>query len=157
MAIMVNQVGYEADALGKKAVVSRPGSYVLKNAAGEEAWQGETGTAVQDPLCGETLYPLDFGSVRAAGKYYLEDGQGEHSDTFEIGKDVYAGVHNAMVKALYFQRCGCALEENTQVPTFMRPAIWRTAGSTGRRGRRWKPGAAGTMPEIMGVISLPGR
>lgn len=116
MAIMVNQVGYEADALGKKAVVSRPGSYVLKNAAGEEAWQGETGTAVQDPLCGETLYPLDFGSVRAAGKYYLEDGQGEHSDTFEIGKDVYAGVHNAMVKALYFQRCGCALEEKYAGP-----------------------------------------
>lgn len=116
MAIMVNQVGYETDAVSKKAVASQPGGYVLKNAAGEVIWQGQAGEAVQDPLCGETLYPLDFGNVQAAGKYYMENGTGERSDTFEIGKDVLAGVHNAMVKALYYQRCGCALEEKYAGP-----------------------------------------
>lgn len=116
MAIMVNQVGYEADAASKKAAVSQPGSYVLKNTAGEAVWQGQTGEAVQDPLCGETLYSLDFGDVRAAGRYSLEDPAGERSDTFEIGKDVLAGVHNAMIKALYYQRCGCALEEKYAGP-----------------------------------------
>lgn len=116
MAIMVNQVGYETDAASKKAVASQPGGYVLKNAAGEVVWQGQAEDAVQDPLCGETLYPLDFGSVQTAGKYYLENGTGERSDTFEIGKDVLSGVHNAMVKALYFQRCGCALEEKYAGP-----------------------------------------
>ena len=116
MAIMVNQVGYEADAASKKAVASQPGGYVLKNAAGEVIWRGQAGEAIQDPLCGETLYPLDFGSVREKGKYYLENGAGERSDTFEIGKDVLAGVHNAMIKALYYQRCGCALEEKYAGP-----------------------------------------
>ncbi|MDE6674750.1 MAG: hypothetical protein K2K19_08055, partial [Acetatifactor sp.] len=116
MAIMVNQVGYEADAASKKVVASKPGVYVLKNTVGEVIWQGQAGEAVQDPLCGETLYPLDFGSVQTAGKYYLENGAGERSDTFEIGKDVLAGVHNAMIKALYFQRCGCALEEKYAGP-----------------------------------------
>lgn len=116
MTIMVNQVGYEADAASKKAVASQSGGYVLKNAAGEVIWQGQAGDAVQDPLCGETLYPLDFGSAQTAGKYYLENEAGERSDTFEIGKDVLAGVHNAMIKALYFQRCGCALEEKYAGP-----------------------------------------
>lgn len=116
MVIMVNQVGYEMDAASKKAVVSQLGSYVLKNAAGEVIWQGQAGDAVQDPLCGETLYPLDFGSVQMAGKYYLENATGERSDTFEIGRDVLAGVHNAMVKALYYQRCGCVLEEKYAGP-----------------------------------------
>lgn len=116
MAIMVNQVGYEAAASHKLAVADTPGSYVLKNAAGEVLWQGRTGEAVQDPLCGETLYPLDFGSVQTPGKYVLEDAQGAGSDAFEIGRDVLAGVHNAMIKALYFQRCGCALEERYAGP-----------------------------------------
>lgn len=116
MAIMVNQVGYEAAADRKKAVADRPGSYVLKNTAGEVLWQGQAGAAVQDPLCGETLYPLDFGSVKTPGKYVLEDAEGVRSDTFEIGRDVLAGVHNAMIKALYFQRCGCALEEKYAGP-----------------------------------------
>ena len=116
MAIMVNQVGYEAAASHKKAVADRPGSYALKNAAGEVLWQGQTGEAVSDPLCGETLYPLDFGSVGAPGKYHLESAGGEKSDTFAIDRDVLAGVHNAMIKALYFQRCGCALEEKYAGP-----------------------------------------
>lgn len=116
MAIMVNQVGYEAAASHKLAVADTPGSYVLKNAAGEVLWQGRTGEAMQDPLCGETLYPLDFGSVQTPGKYVLEDAQGAGSDAFEIGRDVLAGVHNAMIKALYFQRCGCALEERYAGP-----------------------------------------
>ncbi len=116
MAIMVNQVGYEAAVSYKKAVADRPGSYVLKNAAGEILWQGQAGEAVSDPLCGETLYPLDFGSVQAPGKYHLESAAGEKSDTFTIDRDVLAGVHNAMIKALYFQRCGCALEEKYAGP-----------------------------------------
>lgn len=116
MAIMVNQVGYEAAASHKKAVADRPGSYALKNAAGEVLWQGQTGEAVSDPLCGEPLYPLDFGSVGAPGKYHLESAGGEKSDTFAIDRDVLAGVHNAMIKALYFQRCGCALEEKYAGP-----------------------------------------
>lgn len=116
MAIMVNQVGYEAAVSHKKAVADRPGSYVLKNAAGEILWQGQAGEAVSDPLCGETLYPLDFGSVQAPGKYHLESAAGEKSDTFTIDRDVLAGVHNAMIKALYFQRCGCALEEKYAGP-----------------------------------------
>ena len=116
MTIMVNQVGYEADAASKKGVVSQPGSYTLKNAEGKIAWQGQTGEAVQDPLCGETLYSLDFGSVQTAGKYYLESAEGVRSDSFVIGQDVLKGVHNAMIKALYFQRCGCALEEKYAGP-----------------------------------------
>lgn len=116
MAIMVNQVGYEADAASKKAVASQPGSYVLKNVGGEVVWQGQAGEAVLDPLCGETLYPLNFGSVQTAGTYYLENAGGVRSDSFAIGEDVLKGVHNAMIKALYFQRCGCALEEKYAGP-----------------------------------------
>ena len=116
MKIMVNQVGYELAAPSKKAVADQPGIYVLKSASGEKVWQGQAGAAVEDPLCGEKLYPLDFGAVRTAGKYYMEGPDGAQSDSFVIQKDVLADVHNAMIKALYFQRCGCALEEKYAGP-----------------------------------------
>lgn len=115
MAIMVNQVGYEAVTATKRAVVSQPGSYALRSVTGKTVWEGETGAAIEDPLCGETLYSVDFGSVQEAGRYYLE-GAGEKSDAFAVGRDVLAGVHNAMIKALYYQRCGCALEEKYAGP-----------------------------------------
>ncbi len=108
--ILVNQVGYNTHQL-KKAVVTEPGAYQVKNDKGEVVLNVGTKAAIQDPLCRETLYTLDFSKLTSLGTYKLVSQYGEESDSFAIAEDVYAEVHNAMIKALYFQRCGCALEE----------------------------------------------
>jgi len=108
--IMLNQVGYTLNQ-SKIAVVTTPGAYQVKNDKGEVVLNLGTKAAVQDPLCRETLYKLDFSKVTVPGSYKLVSQYNEESYSFVVGEDVYADVHNAMIKALYFQRCGCALEE----------------------------------------------
>ena len=108
--IMLNQVGYNPKQK-KWAAVQYPGRYRVKNEKGDVVTELGTKAAIQDPLSGETIYPLEFTKLTAEGKYYLEYEYGDISKHFEIKKDAYREVHNAMIKALYFQRCGCALEE----------------------------------------------
>lgn len=108
--IMLNQVGYSPKQK-KWAAVQEPGRYQVKNEKGEAVLELGTKAAIQDPLSGETLYPLEFTKLTAEGKYYLAHEYGDVSKHFEVKEDVYRDVHNAMIKALYFQRCGCALEE----------------------------------------------
>lgn len=108
--IMVNQVGYSLNG-AKGAVVTNPGAYQVKNEGGEVVLNVGTKAAIQDPLCRETLYPLDFSALDKTGTYRLVSQYGEESYSFAVCEDVYKDVHNAMIKALYFQRCGCALEE----------------------------------------------
>lgn len=108
--IMLNQVGYNVNQK-KVAVVKMPGPYQVKNQQGEVVMTISTREGIHDPLSRETLYRLDFSKLTRPGKYKLVHFFGEESYSFVIGDDVYEDVHNAMIKALYFQRCGCALEE----------------------------------------------
>ena len=108
--IMLNQVGYDLKQ-SKRAVVTEAGTYQVINSQGEVVAKAQTGEAIPDPLCGETLYKLDFSAVCEPDTYKLVSQNGEASYSFAIGEDIYEKVHNAMIKALYFQRCGCALEE----------------------------------------------
>ena len=108
--IMLNQVGYNPQQK-KWAAVQEPGRYQVKNEKGEVVLEVGTKAAIQDPLCAETLYPLDFTKLTKPGEYRLVHEYGDTSCKFMIGEDIYRDVHNAMIRALYFQRCGCALEE----------------------------------------------
>lgn len=167
MAIYVNQVGYETTGYEKKAVVNRVGTYELKSAANEVIWSGKTlgyaaegvwtqeGNAFEDPLAGENVYVLDFSEVHTEGEYYLEGPTEEEtrecSDHFGIRNRVFRDVHDAMIKALYYQRCGCALDEKNagmyrHKKCHMEPAVvwgepgkmvaatggWHDAGDYGR-------------------------
>lgn len=108
--IMLNQVGYNTKQ-HKCAVVTLAGVYEVLDAKDAVVLQVQTEKVVQDPLCGEEVYKLDFSKLEVPGVYRLTGPGGEESYHFTVGEDVYREVHNAMIKALYFQRCGCALEE----------------------------------------------
>ncbi len=108
--VMLNQVGYNINQ-EKIAVVQWPGKYEVKNEKGEVVLRTGTKAGLQDPLTGETLYTVDFSRLTTPGVYQLVFEYGDTSCHFTIGEDVYKDVHNAMIKALYFQRCGCSLEE----------------------------------------------
>lgn len=64
-----------------------------------------------DAASDDDVWQADFSEVTAPGKYHVEDDQGSSSYSFQISEDIYEKLGNMMSKALYFQRCGTALDE----------------------------------------------
>lgn len=111
MGIYVNQVGYLPTS-EKIAVSTFPCNYQLICAEDQHcALDGTTSEAIEDSSAGEKVYHIDFSAVTAPGSYYILAGNGERSRTFQICSDVYTDIKKALIKALYYQRCGCALTE----------------------------------------------
>ncbi len=111
MGIYVNQVGYLPKE--NKVAISTVGGGFTVNKAGEDmaVFTGVSGEGAYDEAAGEKVYQFDFSKLSEPGTYILEDACGNVSQPFEIKRDVYRDLNNALLKALYFQRCGCALEE----------------------------------------------
>lgn len=62
-------------------------------------------------MCEENLYQITFDELTDKGMYYIQSENGEKSYQFKVEDNAYDDVHNAMLKALYYLRCGCGLEE----------------------------------------------
>lgn len=113
MAIYCNQVGYLPH--GRKTAAMTAGErFSVVQADGAPERIVYEGTAVDkgvDKASGDHVYVADFSNVSGDGIYYVQNDRGEKSHRFRIGQDVYRSLLRDLVKALYYQRCGCALEE----------------------------------------------
>lgn len=134
MAIYCNQVGYFPK--GRKTAVMTVGGHyqVLRVEDGSENGGGTyrmAGSAVDgaensparvvmdgeardmgvDEASGDHVYAADFSGIEQAGIYYVRNDAGDASHRFRIGEDIYRKLQLDMAKALYYQRCGCELEE----------------------------------------------
>ena len=101
----VNQEGYSTD-LPVHAAVLGNGPVVLKNAAGEALRSFSFDAPEPDPASGDPVTLLDLGVLKA-GTYTLERGKDRRRLTVQPGS--WNAVTHAMIKGLYFQRCGCGL------------------------------------------------
>ncbi len=109
MGIYVNQTGYLPDS-DKIAVSTFPCNFQVICAGDQRCvLDGAASEAIYDPSAGEKVYHIDFSKVTASGSYYILAGNGEKSHTFQIGNQVYTDLKKALLKALYYQRCGCEL------------------------------------------------
>lgn len=111
MAIVANEIGY---LIGQKKIASTTvgGSFqVIDQVTGQEVYAGETTFFGLDQASKDFVNLADFTEVDKPGTYIVRDEAGEESCTFTIGEDVYHAVHQDMIKDLYFQRCGSAIEE----------------------------------------------
>ncbi|NCP66515.1 MAG: cellulase [Paraglaciecola sp.] len=61
------------------------------------------------PLSGEEVATIDFSQVTQTGEYFIELADGTRSATFSIGQLALAKVHDAALKAYYFNRASVAL------------------------------------------------
>ena len=116
-AIAVNQIAYGVND-SKVAVVRNDikGVYYLCNAdTNEVVFKAEPSQRKFDATNAVYVRHFDFSAVKECGKYYISTPEGI-SYTFEISKEPYRKVTNAMIKALYFQRCGMDLEEKYAGP-----------------------------------------
>jgi len=118
MGIFTDQVGFEPNE--KKIIVTTVGGqFKLINEDTKAeiiVKKAEKILKEADPLSGDDTYIVDISEVNTEGRYrlYLCDEKGnlsESSDLFTIGRKIYTDLQRALSKALYFQRCGCALEE----------------------------------------------
>ena len=107
--IAVNQVGYVVGSV-KHATISGGKHYKLYNSKGERVLEGDV-KPVFDENSAEEAGCIDFSEVNTPGKYYFVDEKGERSNSFTIGKKVYASLFKDALRMYYFQRCGMALEE----------------------------------------------
>lgn len=112
MAIYCDQVGYPTNA-DKKAVMTAGKEFRLVRADGgqETVYRAQGRSRGLDAASGDFVTEADFSAVTKEGRYYLENELGERSHPFTIGENVYGDLRKDLIKALYYQRCGCALDK----------------------------------------------
>ena len=124
MAILCNQAGYLPQC--RKTAVLTAGEHfsVIRMEAGADSaaregagaqpqtvMEGTAQDAGTDAASGDHVRVADFSALTQEGTYYVQNELGERSHCFRIGQDVYLALQKDLTKALYYQRCGCALQE----------------------------------------------
>ena len=105
--IRVNQAGYAAG-LPVRAAVLKEGPVILENENGEAVFKKDSIALQADEASGDSLCLLDLG-VLAPGSYTLRCG--DESRKFTVRPEAWREAGNALIKGLYFQRCGCELKK----------------------------------------------
>lgn len=114
--VKVNQVGYRKDD-AKLAVFSdlEEGDNtfsVVDVESGASVYEGQMTEPVDNAAAGETNCQGDFTAVKTAGTYQIVTGKGEESYPFAIGDNLYDEPFQNIVRMLYMQRCGTALDQS---------------------------------------------
>ncbi len=116
--VHVNQLGYQPEAKKIAIVVGGGVSFDVVNIDNATiAFSGNITTTSNrtDSLSGDVCCYADFTELTECGRYQLlVNGAGgvcAASYPFEIGENVYESVSGALLKTLYYQRCGTALTE----------------------------------------------
>ena len=128
MSIFVDQVGYPAG--GRKLAVCNCACnfQIIRLSDRKCVFDGVAVKKGFDPSAGEETWQIDFSDLTEVGSFYILSGKGDTSPVFTIGSHVYDALQKDLMKAFYFQRCGCALEEKyagvyTHKPCHTAPAI----------------------------------
>ena len=118
--VQVNQIGYNVSSsktakLTEEISVSKVNSlinsvrcYVVDENTGKVVYSGLSSTRAFDTNTSRFVSTFDFSDVKASGKYKVCAPDG-YSYTFEIKDNPYKQVNNALITALYHNRCGDAL------------------------------------------------
>ncbi len=110
--IHVNQIGFK-NTDKKIAVIKGEYStfYVINTATGQVVLTKPLSGKFSDESTGETVCYADFSELSSIGAYYINVPELGNSYEFKIGDNtLYNGITTGMLKALYFQRCGNALD-----------------------------------------------
>ena len=114
--VVTSQVGYANTSEKIARVMCEKNNTIVEcrvvNADTKEVvLSGSTTKAKIDAAVSEKYIGMfDFSSVTATGKYYISTPYGV-SHTFEIEDQPYNEAQDAIITALYYNRCGCDLDE----------------------------------------------
>ncbi|MBR4223721.1 MAG: glycoside hydrolase family 9 protein [Oscillospiraceae bacterium] len=108
--IHTDQAGYMPDARKIAVIPFECGVFEVTDGDGRICFTGKTCHHGYDAASGDDVYTADFSDLTAEGIYRVRAG-GKTSPCFRIGKDVYCPVLKDMLKAFWYLRCGCGLDE----------------------------------------------
>jgi endoglucanase len=112
--IRLNQIGFYAQSQKVAVVVDtskQPNFYLITDdVKNDTVYQGEMSAANVWEYSEETVRLADFSTFKEKGIYRLFVPSVGISFPFQIGKEVYADVAKATIKAFYFDRASIALE-----------------------------------------------
>lgn len=124
--VAINQVGYVPDAekIARLTVSDRKISYkcyVVNKATGKVVYSGDSKASTQvDSSISKYVSPFDFSEVKEVGEYYIATPLGR-STTVTINKQPYTNLQDKLTTALYYQRCGSAIDASIVGNTFAHP------------------------------------
>lgn len=109
MGIYIDQVGYLTNS--KKTAISTCACrfQVIRTSDRKCVFDGVAVKKGLDPSSKDEVWQIDFSGLKEEGHFYITDGKGEKSPVFSISSHVYSSLKRDLLKAFYFQRCGCAL------------------------------------------------
>ncbi|MCL2208669.1 MAG: glycoside hydrolase family 9 protein [Treponema sp.] len=107
--IHLNQTGYCED-MPKKAIITGKGECCfIVSSDNDIVFEPRMTEPFFDEASGDTVRVVDFSDIKKTGVYFLfADGL---SKRFLISRRPYRSLSSALLKGMYYQRCGCALEE----------------------------------------------
>ncbi|MCL1878662.1 MAG: glycoside hydrolase family 9 protein [Defluviitaleaceae bacterium] len=116
LKIHVNQLGWRpTDA--KKAIISDAGATafeLVREADGAIVFRGKCGAEIFDAASEEKVRVADFSEFADEGKYFLRSelsgAAADKSIPFNIGKNPYAGLCDALLEFFNYQKCGVDLD-----------------------------------------------
>ncbi len=102
-------------------------------------------------ISGDTVWRADFSSFTTPGTYYiLSTSLNEISYNFQISDCIYQAPMTATLKALYYQRCGCAK------PAQYAGANWADSSACHTQDAACAPAPGCTFPNNYGTLNLEG-
>ena len=121
--VQVNQVGYETNSektakLTEGSGVKKSDSsitsvrcYIVNEADNKVVYSGVSSARKYDLITEKHVSTFDFSSVKQTGKYKVVTPNG-YSYSFEIKSNPYKSVQDALITALYYNRCGDSLSKD---------------------------------------------
>ncbi len=123
--IFVNQVGFMPNGR-KRAFIKVPcEKFTIENEYGTVVYSADAVHFGYDECSGDDLYIADFSDFHSEGRYTVVTDGKERSLEFNVGRTVYVPVMDKLLKAFYYLRCGCELDE-AHAGKFARPACHQT-------------------------------
>ncbi len=111
--IKINQIGYELHEDKKFFVNSseqKLDKFQVLNCDNQVVYEGELSGPCTDSDTGDTVYKGDFSDLEQRGNFCIVVSDFK-SQQFEIEENIYSEIRDALLKAMYYQRCGIELTE----------------------------------------------
>jgi endoglucanase len=123
--VRVNQVGYLAQGPKSGTFVTDGTSaltWTLKDADGTVKATGTTTPKGVDPTSRQNVHTFDFSGFTEAGEGYTVTVDGETSEPFGIGDDLYASLRSDALAYFYHNRSGIEIDADIVGEEYARPA-----------------------------------
>ncbi|MEG0615328.1 MAG: glycoside hydrolase family 9 protein, partial [Oscillospiraceae bacterium] len=108
--IHLNQIGYICELPKTAAIIGTASTFTVHDErSGAVVFEGTLEKPKVDIASGDAVSTADFSSLRRSGKYYIKVGSTK-SYTFKIAENPYEELENALMRGIYYARCGTSLQ-----------------------------------------------